>query len=193
MQDDLDLYCSPVDSTAAKDSLDEWQKVLLTLHAGWSRSSLLTISFWSSQGVFDNQNRVKVLQPSQPIRVMSSQSVYQNKLFMEQALSFKQLTSICAYFFIRNRQLPFLNQQKGEDDCRKYFRINLMKECCRTGVDRTHNLTTSRTSIQLSHRGWQCLDEQQRFSSHYNDMQNDPDLLCSLVDSTAAYDYIDEQ
>ena len=28
-------------------------------------------------------------------------------------------------------QLPFLNQRKGENDRRKYFMINLHKECCR--------------------------------------------------------------
>ena len=29
----------------------------------------------------------------------------------------------CAHSFARNWQLPFLNQQKGENDCRKYFMI----------------------------------------------------------------------
>ena len=37
----------------------------------------------------------------------------------------KWLTSTCAHSFIRNWQLPFLNQQKGENDHRKYFMINL--------------------------------------------------------------------
>ena len=31
----------------------------------------------------------------------------------------------CAHFFTRNWQLPLLNQQKGENDRRKYFMINL--------------------------------------------------------------------
>ena len=31
----------------------------------------------------------------------------------------------CAHSFTRNWQLPFLNQWKGENDCRKYFMINL--------------------------------------------------------------------
>ena len=34
--------------------------------------------------------------------------------------------SICAHSFIRNwHWLPFLNQWKGENNCRKYFMINL--------------------------------------------------------------------
>ena len=31
----------------------------------------------------------------------------------------------CAHFFARNWQLSFLNQQKGENDHRKYFMVNL--------------------------------------------------------------------
>ena len=34
----------------------------------------------------------------------------------------------CAYSFARNWQLPFLNQQKGEIDHRKYFMIGHMKQ-----------------------------------------------------------------
>ena len=61
---------------------------------------------------------VEVLWSSQPIRGMSSLSI------PGQASSSKQLTSICAHSFPRNWQLPFLNQQKGENYCRKYV-INL--------------------------------------------------------------------
>ena len=35
------------------------------------------------------------------------------------------LTSTCAHSFTRNWQLPFLNQQKEENDHRKYFTISL--------------------------------------------------------------------
>ena len=45
----------------------------------------------------------------------------------------------CAYSFARNWQLHFLNQQKGENDHRKYFMIS-MKECCRPGEGWTCNL-----------------------------------------------------
>ena len=48
-----------------------------------------------------------------------------NHTFPGQASSSKQLTSICAHFFARHWQLPFLNQQKEENDQRKYFMINL--------------------------------------------------------------------
>ena len=33
----------------------------------------------------------------------------------------------CAHSYARNWQLPILNQPKGENDCRKYFKINLHK------------------------------------------------------------------
>ena len=45
--------------------------------------------------------------------------------FTGQAQSSKRLTQYCAYSFARDWQLPFLNQQKGEYDYRKYFMINL--------------------------------------------------------------------
>ena len=53
-----------------------------------------------------------------------AQSVYLTT-FTGQTYSSKQLTSICAHSFARNWQLLFLNQQKGENDRRKYFMINL--------------------------------------------------------------------
>ena len=45
----------------------------------------------------------------------------------------------CAHSFARNRQLPFLNQQKGENDRRKYFMINLHRKMLPTsaGVEPT--------------------------------------------------------
>ena len=55
-----------------------------------------------------------------PIRVMSS---LPSHTFPGQAKSSKWLTNICAHSFARNRQLAFLNQQKGENDHRKYFMI----------------------------------------------------------------------
>ena len=39
-------------------------------------------------------------------------------------LTSKRLNSVCAYTFIRHLQLPFLNQQKGENDCENDFVIN---------------------------------------------------------------------
>ena len=51
---------------------------------------------------------VEVLWPSQPNGVMSSAISLHNHTFTS-----------------RNWQLPFLNQQKGENDRRKYFMINL--------------------------------------------------------------------
>ena len=38
---------------------------------------------------------------------------------------FVMLTSTLLYALASNWQLPFLNQQKGENDCRNYFMINL--------------------------------------------------------------------
>ena len=44
-----------------------------------------------------------------------------NHTFPRQAWSFRQLTSTCPHSFTRNRQLPLLNQRKGENDHRKHF------------------------------------------------------------------------
>ena len=75
--------------------------------------------------VFIGFDWAEILRPSQPIRVMSSWSVYLTTLFPGQVWSSKQLTCICEHSFARNWQLPFLDQQKGENDHRKYFMINL--------------------------------------------------------------------
>ena len=63
--------------------------------------------------------------PINPLGSCQAQSIYPTTCFPGQAMSPKQLTSTCAHSFARNWQLPFLNQQKGENDCRKYFIINL--------------------------------------------------------------------
>ena len=69
---------------------------------------------------------VEVLRPSQPNGVMSSAVSLPNHTFTGQALSSKRLTSIVHILSPEtDRQLPFLNQRKGEKDRRKYFMINL--------------------------------------------------------------------
>ena len=71
---------------------------------------------------------VDVLQPNQPIMVISSRSIYLTTLFfLDRLKSSKQLTSTCAHSFARNWQLPFLSQQKRENGRREYFMINLHK------------------------------------------------------------------
>ena len=61
----------------------------------------------------------------------------------------------CAHSYVRNRQLPFLNQLKGGTACRKYLMINLHERMLPTlAGGRTCNLLiNSRTHIQLSHWG----------------------------------------
>ena len=83
---------------------------------------------------------VEVLWPSQPNGVMSS------------AISLHNHT-----FTARNWQLPFLNQQKGENDHRKYFMINLYERMLLTsaGVQPATSWSPVGRSIQLSHRGRQ--------------------------------------
>ena len=80
---------------------------------------------------------VEVLRPRQPIRVMSSRSLYLTTLVM--CIVFRQkLTTL------------FLNQRKGENRRRKY----LIKNVAGPGGDRTRDLQiTSRTRVRLSHRG----------------------------------------
>ena len=64
---------------------------------------------------------VEVSQPSQPNGVMSSAVSLPYHSFTGQALSSKWLTSIVHIL------LPFLNQQKGENNCRNYFMINFQE------------------------------------------------------------------
>ena len=53
--------------------------------------------------------------------------------------------------------MPFLNQQKGENDRRKYFMINLHERMLPTsaGVEPATSWSPVRRRIQLSHRGRQ--------------------------------------
>ena len=61
----------------------------------------------------------------------------------------------CAHSFVRHWQLPFLNQQKGENDRRKYFTINLHERMLLTsaGVEPATSWSPVGWHIQLSHRG----------------------------------------
>ena len=98
---------------------------------------------------------VEDLWPSQPTRVMLS-SVYLAIHFPGQAfVPLKPSTSNCALSLARYRQLPFLNQQKGENDHRKYFMINFHKRILpKPGRDWTRNLMiTRRTCIRPGHWG----------------------------------------
>ena len=61
--------------------------------------------------------------PVNTIKAMLSRSVYLTTLFLGR-LSLL-CVSTCAHSFTRNWQLPFLNQRKRENDCRKYFTSNL--------------------------------------------------------------------
>ena len=53
--------------------------------------------------------------------------------------------------------MPFLNQRKGENDRRKYFKINLHERMLRTsaGVEPATSWSPVGRRIQLSHRGRQ--------------------------------------
>ena len=61
------------------------------------------------------------------VRVMSSVVSLPKYTFPGQAQSSKHITSTCAHSFARNWQILFLTQWKGENDHRKYFRMNLRK------------------------------------------------------------------
>ena len=63
--------------------------------------------------------------PFNSTKVMLSWSVYLTTLFLGRLSPLSGLTSACTYSFARNRQLPFLNQWKRENDHRKYCMINL--------------------------------------------------------------------
>ena len=61
------------------------------------------------------------------VRVMSIVVSLPKYTFPGQAQSSKHITSTCAHSFARNWQILFLNQRKGENDHRTYFRMNLHK------------------------------------------------------------------
>ena len=65
------------------------------------------------------------------------------------------LGRLSPHSFARNSQQPFLNQQKGENDRRKYFTINLHQRMLPTsvGVEPATSWSPVRRRIQLSHRG----------------------------------------
>ena len=58
-------------------------------------------------------------------------------LFYWEGLVLWAINLYCAHSFAKAWQLPFLNKRKGENDCRKYFRINSTKECCRPSRGQT--------------------------------------------------------
>ena len=62
--------------------------------------------------------------PVNPMRSCRAQSVYLTTRSWT-GLVLKAVNQYCAHSFARNWQLPFLNQWKGENDCGKYFMINL--------------------------------------------------------------------
>ena len=97
---------------------------------------------------------VEVLWPSQPNGVMSSAVSFPRHTLLAK-LSPLSIYQYCAHFFARNRQLPFLNQRKGENIRRKYFIIKSpRKNVADLGGGQTRDLlASSRTCIQLSHRG----------------------------------------
>ena len=57
--------------------------------------------------------------PVDPMGSCQAQSVY-----LATCLLGRLVNQYCAHSFTRNLQLPFLNQQQGENDLRKYFMIN---------------------------------------------------------------------
>ena len=96
---------------------------------------------------------VEVIQSSQPNWVMSSTVSLLNHIFTGQAWSSKQLISIVHILTLETYNCP--SQFRGRECRRKYFMINLQERMLPTQQGRTSNLLiTSRTCIQLSHRGW---------------------------------------
>ena len=97
------------------------------MHPVMNQISLPICRFWlvDSQGSKTLFVSVEVIRSSQPTGVMFSVVSLPHHIFTGQALSL--FNQYCAHSFARNWQLPFLNQQKRENDHRKYFMINLHK------------------------------------------------------------------
>ena len=87
-----------------------------------------------------------------PVNPCRARSVY---LTTRLGLVLLAVNQYCAHSFARNRQLPFLNQRKGENDRRKYFMINLHERMWPTsaGVEPATSRSPVGRRIQLSHRG----------------------------------------
>ena len=96
-------------------------------------------------------SRVEVLRPSQPIRVMSSRSLYQTAFFLGR---FSQTDNFC-----QNLTTALLESAEGGEWPQKIFCDHaLLKNVARSSGDWTWDLLiTSRTHIQLSHEGWSIM------------------------------------
>ena len=91
------------------------------LFSGKNKKNIISVLFAQRVVLFVC---VEVLLPSQPSRVMLRMVSLPNHTFLGLAYSFKLVIGTCAHSFSSSWQLP-LNQQKGENDHRKYFVINL--------------------------------------------------------------------
>ena len=91
-----------------------------------------------------------------PVNQMGSCRVW--SVYLTTCLLDKRLTSI-VHILSPETDLLFLNQQKGENDCRKYFTINLHERMIPTsaGVKPATSCSPVGRRIQLSHRGQHIL------------------------------------
>ena len=92
--------------------------------------------------------------PVNPLGSCRARSVYLTTLYWA-GLVLYAVNQYCAHSFARNWQLPFFNQQKGENDRRKYFMINLHERMLPTsaGVEPATSWSPVGRRIQLSHWG----------------------------------------
>ena len=72
--------------------------------------------------------------PVDPVESCRAQSVYLTTCYWA-GLVLQAINQYCAHSFARSWQLPLLNQQKGENDHRKYFMINLHERMLLTSVE----------------------------------------------------------
>ena len=99
---------------------------------------------------------LKFYGPFNPMGSCRVRSVYLTTRLLGR-LSTLSSNQYCAHSFARNWQLPFLNQRKGENDCRKYFTINLHKRMLPTsaGVEPATSWSpVGRASNWATEAGW---------------------------------------
>ena len=97
--------------------------------------------------------------PVNPLGSYPAWSVYLTTLFLGRHGALR-LTSTCAHSAARNWRMSFLNQRKGDNDCRKYFMINLHKNVAGPNGDPVSNLLiTGQMHIRLSHQGQHFLEQ----------------------------------
>ena len=96
-------------------------KVYTVCHSSCSLKTHQQVVKWTCSKL-----RLVDLEFNEPVNTIMI--ILPNHTFPGQAWSAKWLNSTCTHFFARKWHVPFLNHRKRENECRKYFMINLQEK-----------------------------------------------------------------